>query len=294
MGQAHKDDPIFSFYYPKFRYLLRKPAFQDHAWHERGWNCWWYEIHDDMVYLKESPEPTHREFLSRWDLAWFPPLFFFRGYADLEPTTVRGWETYLLYALKESPDWRNCFFRPTVICPDSLASANTESVLNLDGLVPMYWNPVRPEGVFMAEALRVTRSERRKRGIMHGKERHRADKTGLYLSIYDAKQEGASFSQMARAWRMKKSTIQSAYGMAHYHIHGEKPSRHKRRQETFSAEVLEKHAIECTICRSAETADEMCHWATAYFNEGYVSQRETPYDPSCLDSLSNTAAPHSL
>jgi len=100
----------------------------------------------------------------------------------------------------------------------------------------------------------------------HTPRRRRLDKINIQLAVFDLASEGKKFNEISQTWKIPIPTIKSKYLKACHLIYGlnNGPTKKKVPLEIFD---IDSHLKNCTICKKAETTDDMCGKAKAYIDQ---------------------------
>ena len=219
------------------------------------------------------PVETYESLLRKYRLNWLPGEFFQPGFHDLEPGTVDRYEKLMKEALKNNSDpdpQRRYYSRPAVLAEDpALTYYDTHETahpflrpgqvlhLSIDLAYPqdVLEEVIRGE---LAKA-RKRRNQRQNEGFLPKRqERYRLDKLDFQLKVFDLRESGKDFEQIARLLQHRTKTIKgrrnsirSAYAAAACNIYRETVQPLDSTDETHNYD-------NCPTCRVAKTEEQFC------------------------------------
>jgi hypothetical protein len=105
------------------------------------------------------------------------------------------------------------------------------------------------------------------------RQRRRLDKVDFYLDVFDRAVRGESFKSIARTQGRGVSTVKTAFLAAKRNIFGSAAGPSKKGLPLVNFDTDAHHRY-CSVCKKANTFNEMCTQARTYFLQDHKGQRE--------------------
>jgi hypothetical protein len=246
----------------RLRYLLRNPTFRS-EFNQLRQVLQQIPVSDDGTAHPADASRFARiaELRSKWSLDGISySILFRREYPDLVAENVPYFESLL-----GAPGVRNPFYPPV------------GSRFLRPGVLAMYVDLNHPADLLVA----LTEDQLRKAISVHhsgdGKpaprHRRRLDRVDYYLQVYDLSEKGAKFGSIAKTLHRPVSSVKVAFLAARRNIFGPAyaPTKKGIVLESFDAE---NHMKTCSVCKRAETFDQLCMKAKLWVNQDTKGQVE--------------------
>lgn len=255
--------------------LVRHPAFRK----DLSQLARQYKGKDDFE--DESLTQSHKDFLQKWKLIWFPwSVLLSKDAADnlntfkLELAIMKektAWmaspdplDGYLFYPAVLARDPGQDFYDDTgephpTLGPAEVLNFRVDLKYPVDVLVALLEGEIKK---VLKRHHRVVETVRQRKGLPPlKKKRHRWDKTSFYIKVFDQASEGKTFREIARSLKQPASTVKSAFLIIRRSIFELAPIA---KEKTESSQLIpskkdvvltnfdpDKHYIMCQTCRNA-------------------------------------------